>query len=50
MSEIVMFGETMIRLLPPGHLRLEQTTSLNLSAGGAEAELLTIEGGSGLRR
>ena len=26
----------MIRLSPPDHLRLEQTASLNLSAGGAE--------------
>ena len=36
MTNIVTFGETMIRLSPPDHLRLEQTTSLNLSAGGAE--------------
>ena len=36
MTDIVTFGETMIRLSPPDHLRLEQTTSLNLSAGGAE--------------
>ena len=36
MTDVVSFGETMIRLSPPDHLRLEQTTSLNLSAGGAE--------------
>lgn len=36
MTDIVTFGETMIRLSPPDHLRLEQTTSLSLSAGGAE--------------
>jgi len=36
MQDIVTFGETMIRLSPPDHLRLEQTASLNLSAGGAE--------------
>jgi len=36
MTDIVTFGETMIRLSPPDHLRIEQTTSLNLSAGGAE--------------
>lgn len=36
MTDIVTFGETMIRISPPDHLRLEQTTSLNLSAGGAE--------------
>lgn len=36
MIDVVTFGETMIRLSPPDHLRLEQTASLNLSAGGAE--------------
>ena len=42
MTDIVTFGETMIRLSPPDHLRLEQTASLNLSAGGAE---LTVAAG-----
>jgi 2-dehydro-3-deoxygluconokinase len=41
MIDIVTFGETMIRLSPPDHLRLEQTTSLNLSAGGAELNVAT---------
>lgn len=36
MTDVVTFGETMIRLSPPNHLRLEQTSSLNVSAGGAE--------------
>jgi len=36
MIDVVTFGETMIRLSPPDHLRLEQTSSLNMSAGGAE--------------
>ncbi len=36
MTDIVTFGETMIRLSSPDHLRLEQTAALNLSAGGAE--------------
>ncbi len=36
MTDVVTFGETMIRLSPPDHLRLEQTSSLNLSVGGAE--------------
>ena len=36
MTDVVTFGETMIRLSPPDHLRLEQTAVLNLSAGGAE--------------
>ena len=41
MTDIVTFGETMIRLSPPDHLRLEQTASLNLSAGGAELNVAT---------
>jgi 2-dehydro-3-deoxygluconokinase len=36
MADVVTFGETMIRLSPPDHLRLEQAGSLNVSAGGAE--------------
>ena len=36
MMDVVTFGETMIRLSPPDHLRLEQTSSLTLSVGGAE--------------
>ena len=42
MTDIVTFGEAMIRLSPPDHLRIEQTASLNLSAGGAE---LTVAAG-----
>lgn len=33
---IVCFGEAMLRLTPPGHERLERTTSLDVAAGGAE--------------
>jgi 2-dehydro-3-deoxygluconokinase len=33
---IVTFGEAMIRLTPPFNERLERTTSLNLTCGGAE--------------
>jgi len=36
MTDVVTFGETMVRLSPPDHMRLEQTCSLNVSAGGAE--------------
>lgn len=36
MSTIVTFGEAMIRLSPPGFRRLEQATSLDMTAGGAE--------------
>lgn len=34
--DLVTFGETMIRLSPPHFLRLEQTTSLDVHAGGSE--------------
>ncbi len=33
---VVSFGEAMVRLTPPGNERLERTTSLNLTVGGAE--------------
>ncbi len=36
MPTAVTFGEAMIRLSPPNFLRLEQTTSLDMTAGGAE--------------
>src|SRR5205823_5153724 len=35
-SEIITFGEAMIRLNPPNFKRLEQATSLDLMVGGAE--------------
>ncbi len=33
---VVMFGEAMIRLTPPGHERIERTRSLEVTSGGAE--------------
>lgn len=36
MAEVVTFGEAMVRLLPPGHARLERATSFGVEAGGAE--------------
>jgi 2-dehydro-3-deoxygluconokinase len=36
MSEIVTFGEAMVRLSPPNFRRLEQTQSLDVQIGGAE--------------
>jgi len=36
MAEVVTFGETMVRLSPPDYRRLEQTTLLDVNAGGAE--------------
>lgn len=36
MPDVVTFGEAMIRLSPPLHRRLEQTTTLDVTVGGAE--------------
>lgn len=36
MAEIITFGEAMLRLVPPHHMRLEQAVSLNLTVGGSE--------------
>lgn len=35
-AEVITFGEAMVRLTPPNFKRLEQTTSLDVSIGGAE--------------
>ncbi|MEZ4669861.1 MAG: sugar kinase [Anaerolineae bacterium] len=37
MYDVVTLGETMIRLTPPGALRLEQVQALELYAGGSES-------------
>ncbi|MHC4716632.1 MAG: PfkB family carbohydrate kinase [Planctomycetota bacterium] len=34
--DLITFGEAMIRLTPPDHMRLEQARSLDVSVGGAE--------------
>ncbi len=39
MAEVVTFGETMVRLSTPRFHRLEQTPSLDMRAGGAEANV-----------
>ncbi len=39
MPRFVTFGELMLRLSPPGALRITQATSLELSFGGAEANV-----------
>jgi 2-dehydro-3-deoxygluconokinase len=36
MSDVVTFGEAMIRLSPPNHRRIEQTNLLEVNIGGAE--------------
>jgi 2-dehydro-3-deoxygluconokinase len=35
-GRVITFGEAMVRLTPPGNERLERTTSLDLTVGGAE--------------
>lgn len=41
MADLVTFGEAMVRLAPPGHRRLEQATSLDVTVGGAELNVAT---------
>ena len=49
MTDVVTFGETMLRLSPPGRLRLEQAGSLDISAGGAELNVAAGMARMGLR-
>lgn len=37
--DVVTFGETMLRLSPPGEMRLEQAHQLNMHFGGAESNV-----------
>jgi 2-dehydro-3-deoxygluconokinase len=39
MKEVITFGEVMIRLAPPGALRITQTRSFDFSFGGAEVNV-----------
>lgn len=39
MPDVVTLGETMVRLSPKGHLRLDQATELEVMPGGAEANV-----------
>lgn len=39
MKRVVTFGEVMLRLCPPGYLRLLQATSLEMTFGGAEVNV-----------
>ncbi len=39
MTDLVTFGETMLRLSPPGNERIETTTELELRAAGAESNV-----------
>jgi 2-dehydro-3-deoxygluconokinase len=48
-TDLVTFGEAMIRLSPPDHMRFEQTDRLNLTAGGAEFNVAVNVARLGLR-
>jgi 2-dehydro-3-deoxygluconokinase len=37
--DVVTFGETMLRLTPPNHLRLEQASHLEMHVGGSESNV-----------
>jgi 2-dehydro-3-deoxygluconokinase len=39
MDKVVTFGEVMLRLAPPGFLRLPQATTLDMTFGGAEVNV-----------
>lgn len=39
MAQVVTFGEVMLRLAPPGFLRILQATSLEMTFGGAEVNV-----------
>ncbi len=38
-TKVLTFGEIMMRLSPPDHLRLEQATTMDVRYGGAEANV-----------
>ncbi|MEI9892490.1 MAG: sugar kinase [Chthoniobacter sp.] len=42
MPDVVTFGEIMLRLTPPGHLRLAQTPQFEITFGGAEANVAVM--------
>jgi len=48
MSELVTFGETMLRLSPPGNERLERASELEFRAAGAESNVAVNAGRLGV--
>jgi len=49
MYDLVTFGECMLRLSPPGFQRIEQATSFNANAGGAEMNVAVAASRFGMR-
>jgi len=48
MTDLVTFGESMLRLSPPGHQRLETTDELDVHVAGAESNVAVAAGRLGL--
>ena len=44
MRKVVTFGEIMLRLSPPGFLRLSQTNSFDINYGGGESNVAVSPG------
>jgi len=49
MFDLITFGEAMVRLASPDFMRLEQTTTLNMTAGGAELNVAVNAANLGLK-
>ena len=49
MYDILTFGEAMVRLSSPDHMRMEQATVLEMSVGGAELNVAVNCANLGLR-
>lgn len=47
-GKVVCFGEILMRLSPPGHVRLQSTRQLEIQIGGAEANVATALSGFGI--
>ena len=47
--DVLALGETMLRLMPPDHMRLEQTPSLDIEIGGTESNTMVALARLGLR-
>jgi len=47
--DLITFGEAMVRLSPPGHMRLEQADRLEMTVGGAEWNVAVNAARLGLR-
>ena len=49
MTKVITMGEMMVRLMPPGNLRIEQTPSFDAFYGGDESIVATTLARFGLQ-